>query len=145
MEEQIAMNQLCQLLKIALESQGLNAALPNSKLEADGINCCRLTSDDIQIELILDSRDHQITSTISFLTEPTGRHEAMQTHILQRLFDKSVVDDEQQVSTLDELVRNEIACAANLLNEANNLGYTARDLLLFYRGYNAGYTDSVSF
>lgn len=106
-------------------------------------NTCEVHTSRFIITFSVDSRDKQISSSIAFKNVAGRAHEALQSHIIAKLFTNL---EWNQVRDLDvpKAVALEVGNVKELLQAIDNANLSGRDLLYFYLGYNAAYTDYMN-
>lgn len=138
------MSALCDLVRSELSrTNNGDGVIWEVRPETDTI--CQASSGHIRIRFALDPRNQLIESTISFSSNSEESDEEMTTYVLSRLFPSMTFRRQSEGLGLDRRVALETGNVVGLLAAIRNSNISPKELQQFYRGYNAGYTDSVSF
>jgi hypothetical protein len=134
------MNSLCEAVEseIAKAFHGKWTAWETS---SEGPNSCNVCTKAVLINFTLDPLNQLVSSSMTFSEVAKEYKENLYSHIIVKLFPYIAWEDGLYVNDLDRRIALEVKNINNILEAIENSNISPRDLLYFYLGYNAGYTD----
>jgi hypothetical protein len=118
--------------------------MKNASVALLGKNSYAIIMHHLEVILEVDNRDNTIECSILFRDVPDRDKERIYCHIIVRMFGGIHWRRQPQFGNLLENLKIVLLNLEDVLSKIDNEKITPENVTYFYRGYNCGYSDSVS-
>jgi hypothetical protein len=137
------MNPFCEIVKAKISESFEERLVDSCEFISNDSSSCSILTPRFLVTFFLDERDNSVSSSIVFQDVPESEREELHSHVISKFFPKLRWINEQN-GDVSSKVGLEVENVKNLLRSITEENLSATDMLYFYLGYNAAYTDYMN-